>query len=193
MFKSHSSEDEAANVTYNKAANYKIDENTILKGSKLTGDIIITCDLELSGDIVGSITSDGNSNIVIKGTCKGDIKTGEGIVNIEGALESGDINSGKDVMITGSFKGGKVRANNRIFVNGEFSGSMESSEIEIGPKAKCKGDIFYKDHISISKGAMIEAQVSKVQEELKLVKNVPKIEASAVIPPVNEVNKTKQI
>lgn len=56
-------------------------KNTILKGSKLIGDINITCDLELSGDVKGNITSEKNSNIVIKGTCNGNIETKEGNVN----------------------------------------------------------------------------------------------------------------
>ena len=45
--------------------------NKILKGSKLTGDINVTCDLELSGDVEGNITSMQNSNILIKGSLQG--------------------------------------------------------------------------------------------------------------------------
>ena len=41
--------------------------NKILKGSKLIGDINVTCDLELSGDVEGNITSLQKSNILIKG------------------------------------------------------------------------------------------------------------------------------
>ncbi|NOZ68200.1 MAG: hypothetical protein GXP46_02905 [Deferribacteres bacterium] len=36
--------------------------NTILKGSKLIGNINVTCDLELSGDVEGDIISEKNSN-----------------------------------------------------------------------------------------------------------------------------------
>jgi hypothetical protein len=39
--------------------------NKILKGSKLLGDINVTCDLELNGDVEGNITSKQNSNILI--------------------------------------------------------------------------------------------------------------------------------
>jgi len=45
--------------------------NTILRGSKLTGNINVTCDLELSGDVEGNITSEQDSSIVIKGSCRG--------------------------------------------------------------------------------------------------------------------------
>jgi hypothetical protein len=66
------------NIGGNKVSDRKVDSgnvNTILKGSKLSGDIHVTCDLELSGDVEGNITSEQDSNIVIKGTCKGNIKT----------------------------------------------------------------------------------------------------------------------
>ena len=58
--------------------------NTILKGSKLTGDINVTCDVELSGDIEGNIKAVQNSKIVIKGTCNGMVEAREGSVYIEG-------------------------------------------------------------------------------------------------------------
>ncbi|HDZ62178.1 MAG TPA: polymer-forming cytoskeletal protein [Nitrospirae bacterium] len=144
--------------------------NTILKGSKLAGDINISCDLELSGEVEGNITSDKNSNIVIKGSCKGNIRTKEGNVNIEGSLSDGDIISGGDVKISGKFNGGKVEAKGKIFVNGEFSGKLESNEIEIGPGAKGKGELVYREFISISKGAKVDIQISQAQEDSKFVK-----------------------
>lgn len=147
--------------------------NTILKGSKLTGDINVTCDLELTGDVEGNIKSVHKSNIVIKGTCKGNIETREGSVDISGELENGNIIAGNNVSITGRFSGGDVRANGRISVNGEFNGKLEGNEIEIGANARGKGEIFYKEYISIAKGAKVEVQISKLQEELKVIKNTP--------------------
>lgn len=147
--------------------------NTILKGSKLTGDITVSCDLELSGEVEGNINSEENSNIVIKGTCKGNIKTRGGSVDIEGELINGDIVAGGDVKISGKFNGGVVKAKGKIYVNGEFRGKLESNEVEVGPNARGKGEIFYSDYISISRGAQIEAQISQIKEELKAVKKLP--------------------
>ncbi len=149
--------------------------NNILKGSKLAGDINISYDLELSGEVEGNIVSEQNSNIVIKGVCKGNIKTKEGSVNIEGELNSGDIIAGGDVKITGKFNGGKVEAKSRIYVNGEFNGRLESNEIEVGPKAQGRGELIYKEHISIAKGAKVEVQISQIKEELKAVKKSPEM------------------
>ncbi len=146
-------------------------KNTILKGSKLIGDINITCDLELSGEIEGNITSQLDSNIVIKGSCKGNIVTKEGSVAIEGELHSGNINAGNNVDISGRFNGGEVVAEGIIHINGEFKGKLKANEIEIGPEASGSGELFYKESISISKGARVEGYISRVQEELKLVKS----------------------
>ncbi len=145
-------------------------QNTILKGSRLIGDINVSYDLELSGEVEGNINSEQNANIVIQGVCKGNIKTKEGNVNIEGELSNGDIIAGGDVKITGKFNGGKVKAEGKIYINGEFNGQLESNEIEVGADAKGKGALFYKEYISISKGAKVEVQISRIQEELKVVK-----------------------
>ena len=144
--------------------------NKILKGSKLLGDINVTCDLELSGDVEGNITSIQGSNILIKGLCKGNIETKEGSVNIEGELSSGNITAGKDVIITGKFNGGEVKAVGKIFIDGEFSGKLEGNEIEIGQNSVGKGEIFYKEYISISKGAKVDVHVSQKREALKEIK-----------------------
>ena len=144
--------------------------NTILKGSKLTGDININYDLELSGEVEGNISSEENSNIVIKGVCKGNITTKEGNVEIEGELLKGDISAGGDVKITGKFNGGMVKAKGRITAHGEFTGKFESNEIEIGPNARGKGELLYKEYISIAKGAQIEAKISQIHEEQGEVK-----------------------
>lgn len=143
--------------------------NTILKGSKLIGDINITSDLELSGDVEGSITSIKDSNIILKGTCKGNIETKEGSVYIEGSLEGGSIVAGNEVSITGKFNGTGIKAINRIYVNGEFNGRLEANEIEIGPKAVGKGELHYRELISIAKGARVNVQIGQSQPELKVV------------------------
>ena len=162
--------------------------NTILKGSKLTGDINVTCDLELSGEIEGNITSEQNSNIVIKGTCKGNIETRDGNVDIEGELHNGNITAGSDVKISGKFIGGEVKAKGRIYLNGEFDGKIEGNEIEIGPGAKGKGEIIYREYISISKGANIEGRICKVPSELKLVKNSHGKQEADMEPAAREVS-----
>jgi cytoskeletal protein CcmA (bactofilin family) len=144
--------------------------NTILKGSKLTGDINISYDLELSGEVEGNISSEQNSNIVIQGVCKGNIRTREGNVTIEGELINGDIIAGGDVKITGKFNGGMVKVKGKIYVNGEFKGKLEGNEIEIGPDARGKGEVFYNEYISVSRGAKVEVQISQTQEALKEIK-----------------------
>jgi cytoskeletal protein CcmA (bactofilin family) len=148
------------NTGINKQKN-KQNVNTILKGSKLSGDIVVSYDFELNGDVEGNIKAEENSNIAIKGACKGNIMTDQGNVNIEGELSDGDIISGGDVKITGKFNGGKIEAKGKIYVNGEFSGRMDGNEIEIGASSRGKGELFYKESISISKGAQIEVQVSQ--------------------------------
>ena len=151
--------------------------NKILKGSKLIGDINVTCDLELSGDVEGNITSLQKSNIIIRGICKGNIETKEGSVDIEGELRGGNITAGKDVKISGKFNGGEVKAAGKIFVDGEFNGKLEGNDIEIGANSSGKGLIFYKEYISISKGAKVDVQISQTKEALKEVKTPPKTKA----------------
>ncbi len=152
--------------------------NKILKGSKLTGDINVTCDLEVSGDVDGNITSMQESNILIKGICKGNIVTKKGSVDIEGELQGGNITAGKDVKISGNFNGGEVKAAGKIFVDGEFNGKLEGNDVEIGANSSGKGEIFYKEFISIAKGARIEVQISQAKQALKEVKNQPQKEAA---------------
>jgi len=143
--------------------------NTILKGSKLKGDINVTSDLELSGDVEGNIRSLQDSNIVLKGNCKGNIETKDGSVNIEGTLEGGNISAGKEVRITGKFKGGEVKAKNKIYVDGEFNGRLEANEIEIGSNASGDGELHYKEFISIARGAKVNVQIGKSQPEPKMI------------------------
>ncbi|GBD95406.1 MAG TPA: polymer-forming cytoskeletal protein [Nitrospirae bacterium] len=163
--------------------------NTILKGSKLIGNINVSCDLELSGDVEGNITSEGSSNIVIKGTCKGNIKTKEGNVNIEGELNTGNITAGNDVKITGKFNGGEVKAKGRIYINGEFNGKLEGNEIEIGPDASGKGELFYREYIAVSRGAKVEGQICRIQKELTLVKDSPEKKVVDFKTPAGEIKK----
>jgi len=156
--------------------------NKILKGSKLIGDINVTCDLEMSGDVEGNITSMQESNILIKGVCKGNIETKEGSVDIEGELRGGNITAGKDVKISGKFNGGEVKAVGKIFVDGEFNGKLEGNDIEIGANSSGKGEIFYKEYISISRGAKVEVQISQTKEALKEIKTPPKTKAADTSP-----------
>jgi cytoskeletal protein CcmA (bactofilin family) len=135
----------------------------------------VTCDLELSGDVEGNITSLQKSNILIKGVCKGNIETKEGSVDIEGELRGGNITAGKDVKITGKFNGGEVKAGGKIFVDGEFNGKLEGKDIEIGANSSGKGELFYKEHISIARGAKVDVQITQTKESLKEVKAPPKI------------------
>ncbi len=166
-------------------------QNTILKGSKLTGDINVSYDLELSGDIEGNISSNQNANIVIQGVCKGNIKTKEGNVNIEGELSNGDIIAGGDVKITGKFNGGNVKAKGTIYINGEFNGQLESNEIVVGSEAKGKGALFYKEYISISKGAKVEIQISRIQEESKMVKKSTDMKVVSIETPIKDISGVK--
>jgi cytoskeletal protein CcmA (bactofilin family) len=160
--------------------------NTILKGSKVVGDINVTCDLVLSGDVEGNITAQQDSNIVIKGTCKGNIETKGGNVNIEGELRSGNITTGGNVSISGKFKGGEVKAKGKIYVNCEFKGKLEGNEVELGSNAQVKGELLYREYISISRGAKVEVQLCRIQEEPKVEKKSPEKEADTK-PPVKEL------
>ncbi len=134
--------------------------NAIHKGSKIKGDIVISQDLQLTGDIEGNITGENNASIFIKGSCKGNIKT-QGSVEVDGEMSGGDIVAGGYVKIGGKFHGGKIQAKERIHINGEFSGSLESKDIEVGANAVGKGEIFYKEALSIVKGAKVEGKISR--------------------------------
>ncbi len=151
-------------------------ENAIVKWSKLTGDIKISYDLELSGEVEGNIISEHNSNIKIKGSCKGNIKTKGGNVEIEGELMNGDIIAGGDVTITGKFNGGIVKAKGKIYLNGEFTGNLEGNEIEAGPNTRGKGEFLYKEYFSISRGAKIEVNIRRAHEEPKEIKKPADLE-----------------
>lgn len=161
--------------------------NTILKGSKITGDIKVECDLEVIGDVEGNITAQEDSNIVIKGSCTGNIETGRGNVDIRGELRNGNITTGGNVSISGKFTGGEVKAKGRIYVDCEFKGKLEGSEIEIGSNAHGKGELCYKEYISVARGAKIEVHLCRIQEEGKAENKFPENKIVEMKHPVNEL------
>ncbi len=194
MFKKYDNKTEektADSVIQRTSAPLKEEVNTILKGSKVTGDISVSCDLKLTGEVVGNITSEEDSSIIIQGSCDGNIKTRGGNVSIEGELINGDIIAGGEVTVTGRFDGGSVKAKNRIYINGEFNGRLESNEVEIGPEAKGKGEILYQEFISISRGAKIEAQIKQVQEEFKAAEKTPDMKVINMDLPLKESGESK--
>ena len=161
--------------------------NNILKGSKVTGDINVTCDLVLSGDVEGNITAKDNSSVVIKGSCKGNIESGRGDIDIRGELKSGNITTGGNVSISGKFTGGEVKAKGKIFVNCEFTGRLEGNEIEIGANAHVKGELFYIEYISVSRGAKVEVHLCRIQEESKGENKTPDKKVLDMKPPVQKL------
>jgi cytoskeletal protein CcmA (bactofilin family) len=174
------------NMTFdNKAGDRKV--NNILKGSKVTGDINVTCDLVLSGDVTGNIIAREDANIVIKGSCKGNIETRRGNVDIRGELQSGNITTEGNVSISGKFTGGEVKAGSKIYVNCEFKGRLEGNDIEIGAHAHIKGEIFYKEFITISRGAKVEVHLCRLQEESKEENKTPEKKVVDMKPPVKEL------
>ena len=135
--------------------------NTVLRGSKITGDIKVSCDMDVSGEIQGNITSEGEANIHIQGTCNGSVETKKGNIIISGQLNNGNIVSGGNVTITGTFKGGEVCAQEKLYVDGTFEGKIVANEVEVGPQTQGKGEIVYGEFISIARGARIEAKVTQ--------------------------------
>ncbi|NBX77219.1 MAG: polymer-forming cytoskeletal protein [Proteobacteria bacterium] len=141
--------------------------NSILKGSRLKGDILVTCDLELSGEILGNITARESSSVWIKGSCKGNIETLSGNVQIDGEMIEGNISAGGDVHITGKFLGGSVIAGGKCYIDGEFSGKIEATDIEIGPNAKIKGQLHYREGLSILRGAKVSGALNPLEASPK--------------------------
>jgi cytoskeletal protein CcmA (bactofilin family) len=176
----------AANMTPDKSPGVS-KVNNILKGSKVTGDINVSCDLILSGDVVGNINAKDNSNVVIKGSCKGNIESGRGDVDIRGELRNGNITTGGNVSISGKCTGGEVKAKGKIYVNCQFTGRLEGNEIEIGANAHVKGEVFYREYISVSRGAKVEVHLCRMQEESKGEKKEPEKKTPDIQPPVKEL------
>jgi cytoskeletal protein CcmA (bactofilin family) len=139
--------------------------NIISKGSKITGNIVVSQDLQMNCDIEGNITAENNASIFIKGTCKGNIEAKGGSVEIEGEMSGGNISAGGYVKVTGKFLGGKIQAKDRIHINGEFSGSLESNEVELGSAARGKGEILYRETLCIQKGAKVEGKITRAEAE----------------------------
>ncbi len=139
--------------------------NTICKGSKITGNMVVSQDLQMDGDLEGNITAENNASIFIKGTCKGNIDAKGGSVEIEGEMSGGNISAGGYVKVTGKFLGGKIQAKEKIHINGEFTGSLESNEVELGSAARGKGEILYKESLCIQRGAKMEGKVTRAEAE----------------------------
>ncbi len=139
--------------------------NIISKGSKITGNMVVSQDLQMNCDIEGNITAENNASIFIKGTCKGNIEAKGGSVEIEGEMSGGNITAGGYVNVTGKFLGGKIQAKDRIHINGEFTGSLESNEVELGSAARGKGEILYKETLCIQKGAKVEGKITRAEAE----------------------------
>ena len=133
--------------------------NTVLKGSRITGDIKVNCDVDVSGEVLGNITSDGDAHIHIQGLCKGTVQTAEGDIIVSGDLQDGNIISGGNVTVTGSFKGGEMRAKEKLYIDGTFEGRLQANDIEVGPRTQGKGELVYGEFISIARGARIDANV----------------------------------
>jgi len=173
--------------------NYESVKNIIVKGSKLTGDIRLNHDLELHGEVEGNIIAEGESNIIIKGKCRGSIQTEGGNIDIEGHLCGGDIIAGGDIKIIGKFDGGRAEAKGKIFVNGEFNGVLESYDIEIGPNARGKGELYYREFISIAKGAQIEMNIQHCQKKKNDIKKAFQKNVDMELETNTELNSTDRL
>ncbi len=147
--------------------------NTMCKGTKITGNMVVSQDLQMNGDLEGNITAENNASIFIKGTCKGNIDTKGGSVEIEGEMSGGNITAGGYVKVAGKFLGGKIQAKDKIYINGEFTGSLESNEVELGASARGQGEIVYKETLSIQQGAKMEGKVTRAGTERTTVPERP--------------------
>ncbi len=139
--------------------------NTMCKGTKITGNMVVNQDLQMNGDLEGNITAENNASIFINGTCKGNIDTKGGSVEIEGEMSGGNITAGGYVKVAGKFLGGKIQAKDKIYINGEFTGSLESNDVELGAAARGQGEIVYKETLSIQQGAKMEGNVTRAGTE----------------------------
>ena len=153
------------NVVANAFEKTEQGTNIICKGSKVSGNMVVSQDVQVNGDLEGNITAENNASIFIKGTCKGNIDAKGGNVEIEGELSGGNISAGGYVKVAGKFLGGKIQAKDRVHINGEFTGSLESNEVELGPTARGKIEIVYKESLCIQKGAKVEGKISRTEGE----------------------------
>ena len=76
-------------------------------------------------------------------------------------------------------------------MNCEFSGRLEGNEIEVGPHAHIKGELYYKEFITISRGAKVEVHLCRMPEEKKVEKTTPEQKVGEIKPPVNELTGVK--
>lgn len=141
--------------------------NFLVQGSRLIGNVTVSSDLEISGEVQGNITAKENASICVKGTCKGSIETQQGDVILEGDLSAGNIKSGGDVTILGCFRGETVHAAGKASINGEFSGVLYATDVEVGPQAKIRGEVHYVESFSVEKGAAIGCQLIHLNENEK--------------------------
>ncbi len=156
--------------------------NAICKGSKITGNVVVSQDLQMNGELEGNITAENNASIFIKGTCKGNIDAKGGSVEIEGTISGGNITAGGYVKVTGKFLGGRIQAKDKIHINGEFTGILESNEVELGPTAQGKGEIWYKETLCIEKGAKIEGKVTRGDRERTPVQERTTVQVRTHVP-----------
>jgi len=137
--------------------------NFLVQGSRLIGNVTVSSDLEISGEVQGNITAKETASICLKGACKGSIETAGGDVVLEGDLTEGNIKAGRDVSITGSFKGSSVSAQGKAYIDGEFTGTLKAKDVEVGPHARIQGEIHYSGLFSVEKGAVIGCQLIRLE------------------------------
>ncbi|KPK36421.1 MAG: hypothetical protein AMK70_02295 [Nitrospira bacterium SG8_35_1] len=97
----------------------------------------------------------------------GNIATPRGTIDIRGELQSGKISTEGNVSLSGEFVEGEVKAGGKINVNCEFTGRLEGNEIEIGPYANVRGEIFYKEFIAISRDAKVAVHLCRIDRDCK--------------------------
>ena len=93
-----------------------------------------------------------------------------------------------NVTISGKFYGGEIKANGKVCIDGEFKGKSEGGEIEIGAGAQCSGELFYKEHISIARGATVEGQVCQIGKEIKEAKKLTDAKVVDIKPTVKSMH-----
>lgn len=115
-----------------KYKNSKIDANTtiITAGSKIKGEMALSCNLYIDGEFEGIIDSQNEVNIGKNGHIKGDVKTNRLVV--QGYIE-------------GNISADRVE----IKSDGKVSGTVESIEFVIEPKGIFEGSSIVKTVKSI--------------------------------------------
>ncbi|MEN8264608.1 MAG: hypothetical protein ABFR82_14230, partial [Nitrospirota bacterium] len=93
--------------------------------------------------------------------------------------------------ISGKFTGGEVKAGGKIYVNCEFTGRLEGNEIEVGALAHIRGELFYKEFITISRGAKVEVHLCRMENESKGENKTPENKVVDLKPPVKELSGVK--